>query len=46
MAASATVVAKKQNRKKEELDAPEFSPTLPSLKARKQDINVEMLLNG
>jgi hypothetical protein len=46
MAASATVAVKKQIRKNKRLDAADFMETLPPLKSRKHDINVEMLLNG
>jgi hypothetical protein len=46
MAASATVAGKKQHLLSKEPEAPEFIPIIPTLKSRKQDINVEMFLNG
>ncbi len=46
MSVAASVASKKKGRRGTVVTNIEFTPTLPSEKVRRKDVNVEVLLNG
>ena len=46
MSVAAAVASKKKGRRGSVITNVEFTPTLPSEKVRKKDVNVDILLNG